>query len=72
MKYLVKHWISVDMIAEELIDEKEINTKTNHLGKYEEPSENATFEVIEYKIIRSSYEDDTKSNSSVKERISDK
>ena len=72
MKYLVKHWISVDMIAEELVDEKEINTKTNHLGKYEEPSENATFEVIEYKIIRSTYEDDTKSNSSIKERISDK
>ena len=72
MKYLVKHWISVDMIAEELVDEKEINTKTNYLGKYEEPSENATFKVIEYKIIRSSYEDDTKSNSSIKERISDK
>ncbi len=67
MKYLVKYWISVDMIAEELVDEKEINTKTNHLGKYEEPSENAKFEVIEYKIIRRSYEDDKKSNSSIKE-----
>ena len=35
MKYLVKHWLNVDMIAEEVIDETDINFKTNNLGKYE-------------------------------------
>ena len=27
MKYLVKHWLNVDMIAEEVIDEKELILK---------------------------------------------
>jgi hypothetical protein len=72
MKYLVKHWVSVDILAEELVDEKEIDIKTNLLGKYEEPTENAIIKVLNYKVIRRTYEDDSKSNDSSKERISNK
>ena len=72
MKYLVKHWVSVDILAEELVDEKEIDIKTNLLGKYEEPTENAIIKVLNYKVIRRTYEDDAKSNDSSKERISNK
>ena len=72
MKYLVKHWVSVDVLAEELVDEKDINVKLNDLGKYEEPTENATIKVLNYKVIRRTYEDDPKSNDSSKERISNK
>ena len=72
MKYLVKHWVSVDILAEELVDEKEIDIKTNCLSKYEEPTENATIKVLNYKVIRRTYEDDSKSNDSSKERISNK
>ena len=72
MKYLVKHWVSVDILAEELVDEKEIDIKTNLLSKYEEPTENATIKVLNYKVIRRTYEDDPKSNDSSKERISNK
>jgi hypothetical protein len=72
MKYLVKHWVSVDILAEELVDEKEIDIKTNCLSKYEEPTENAIIKVLNYKVIRRTYEDDSKSNDSSKERISNK
>jgi hypothetical protein len=58
MKYLVKHWVSVDILAEELVDEKEIDIKTNLLGKYEEPTENAIIKVLNYKVIRRTYEDE--------------
>lgn len=74
MKYLVKHWINVDMIAEEVIDEKEINFKTNNLGKYETPSNNAKYIVSDnIKVKRRTYEQyDKKSNISDKDRISNK
>ena len=72
MKYLVKHWVSVDILAEELVDEKEIDIKTNCLSKYEEPTENAIIKVLNYKVIRRTYEDEPKSNDSSKERISNK
>ena len=72
MKYLVKHWVSVDVLAEELFDEKYINVNLNYLGKYEEPTENATIKVLNYKVIRRTYEDDPKSNNSSKERTSNK
>ena len=41
MKYFVRHWITVDMIAEEVIDGDGVDLKTNNIGKYEEPSDNA-------------------------------
>ncbi len=74
MKYLVKHWLNVDMIAEEVIDETDINFKTNNLGKYETPSPNAKYIVNgDFKVKRRTYEEyDKKSNNSSKDRISNK
>ena len=57
MKYLVKHWINVDMIAEEVIEDDNINFKNNDLGKYKEPSPNAKYKVFDdIKITRTTYE----------------
>ena len=74
MKYLVKHWINVDMIAEEVIDETDINFKTNNLGKYETPSPNAKYIVNgDFKVKRRTYEEyDKKSNNSSKDGTSNK
>jgi len=72
MKYLVKHWINVDMIAEEVIDGDGVDFKNNNLGKYEEPSENANYVVSDYvKVKRRTIEDYVeKSDNSDKERTS--
>ena len=72
MKYLIKHWATVDILAEELIDEKDINIVKNNLGKYEEPSDKAIIKVLNVKVNRRTYEDDKKSNDSSKERTSNK
>ena len=72
MKYLIKHWISVDILAEELVDEKDLKIVNNHLGKYEEPSDKAIIKVLNVKVNRRTYEDDKKSNDSSKERTSNK
>jgi len=71
MKYLIKHWATVDVLAEELVDEKDINIVKNNLGKYEEPSDKAIIKVLNVKVNRRTYEDDKKSNDSSKERTSD-
>ena len=73
MKYKVRHWITVDMIAEEIIDGDGVDLKTNNLGKHEEPSEKATYIVSDYiKVKRRTIEDyDEKSDDSDKKRISD-
>ena len=62
------------MIAEEVIDETDINFKTNNLGKYETPSPNAKYIVNgDFKVKRRTYEEyDKKSNNSSKDRISNK
>jgi|TARA_A100001201_G_scaffold139769_1_gene132112 hypothetical protein len=72
MKYKVRHWINVDMIAEEVIDGDGVDFKTNDLGKYAEPSENANYVVSDYvKVKRRTIEDyDEKSDNSDKERTS--
>jgi len=74
-KYLIKHWVNVDIIAEKVVDESEINlTKNNDLGKYNEPTKNAKYKVLDtIKINRRSYEKyDEKPNNSSKESSSDK
>ena len=73
MKYLVRHWISVDMIAEEVIDGDGVDLKTNNIGKHEEPSDKASYIVSDYiKVKRRTIEDyDEKSDDSDKKRISD-
>ena len=73
MKYLVRHWINVDMIAEEVIDGNGVDLKTNNIGKHEEPSDKAKYIVSDYiKVKRRTIEDyDEKSDDSDKKRISD-
>jgi len=74
MKYKVKYWINVDAIAEEIIDEENIDFTTNDLGKYNEPTKNAKCKVFDgIKINRRSYEKyDEITNNSSKKRTSDK
>ena len=72
MQYLRKHWATVDVIAEELVDEKDINIVSNNLGKYEEPSDKAIIKVLNIKVNRRTYEDDKKSNDSIKDGTSNK
>ena len=73
MKYLVRDWINVDMIAEEVIDGDGVDLKTNNIGKHEEPSDKAKYIVSDYiKVKRRTIEDyDEKSDDSDKKRISD-
>ena len=71
MKYLIKHWATVDILAEEIVDDKDIKIVNNNLGKYEEPSDKAIIKVLNVKVNRRTYEDDKKSNNSSKERTSD-
>ena len=73
-KYLVRHWINVDVIAEKVIDESDINMQTNDLGKHNIPDGSFSFVVIEgnEKINRTTYEIyDESIKHSNKERISD-
>ena len=74
MKYKVIYWLNADFIAEEIIDEENINFKNNDLGKYNEPTKNAKYKVLDsIKIIRRSYEKyDEKPDISNKDRTSDK
>ena len=70
VKYLVRHWINVDVIAEKVVDEAEINTKTNDLGKHNIPDGSFSFVMIKdsEKINRTSYDisDETLNDSSKK------
>ena len=74
MKYLVKYWINVDMLAEEIVDSEHINIDTNDLGKFKAPSKNAKYKLLDtIKVERTSYEQyDTKSNISNKDRTRNK
>ena len=74
MKYKVTYWHNADFVAEEIIDEENINFKNNDLGKYNEPTKNAKYKVLDsIKIIRRSYEKyDEKPDISNKDRTSDK
>jgi len=74
MQYKVKYWMNVDVIAEEIIDSENINMDTNDLGKYNEPTKDAKYKILNsIKINRRSYEKyDEKPNNSSKESSSDK
>ena len=73
MKYLVRHWITVDMIAEEVIDGDGVDLKTNNLGKHEEPSDKATYIVSDYvKVKRRTIEDAENISNSITKRTSNK
>ena len=73
-QYLVKYWINVDMLAEEVVDSEYINIDTNDLGKFKEPSKKAKYTLIDtIKVKRTSYEQyDKKLNDSSKKPSSNK
>ena len=74
MKYKVKYWISVDFLAEEIIDADDFNSQSFNQGKYSEPSKNASYMVNDaIKINRRTFEEhDEKPDNSIKERTSNK
>ena len=74
-KYLIKHWVNVDVIAEKVVDESEINLTNNDLGKHKIPDVTFSFVMINNseKINRTTYEIyDEKLNDSSKEPPSNK
>ena len=74
MQYKVKYWMNVDVLAEEVIDSENINMDTNDLGKFNEPTKDAKYKILDsIKINRRSYEKyDEKLNDSSKKPSSDK
>jgi len=72
MKYKVKYWISVDFLAEEIIEADDFNTLSFNRGKYSDPSKNANYIVNDkIKVTRRTFEEyDEKPDNSIKERIS--
>jgi len=74
MKYKVKYWISVDFLAEEIIEADDFNSQSFNQGKYSEPSKNASYMVNDtIKINRRTFEEhDEKPDNSSKERTSNK
>ena len=75
MKYLIKHWCNVDVIAEKVVDESEINILQNDLKKHKTPDSTFSFVVVKdsEKINRTTYEKyDEKLNDSSKESPSNK
>ena len=75
MKYLIKHWFNVDVIAEKVVDESEIDSIKNDLKKHKTPDSTFSFVMVKdsEKIKRTTYEIyDEKLNYSSKESPSDK
>ena len=73
-KYLIRHWVNADFIAEKVVDESEINMNTNDIGKNKTPDGTFSFVMINNseKLNRTTYEIyDEKLNNSSKDRISD-
>ena len=74
-KYLVKHYVTADFLAEKLIDESEIDLEKNNLKQNTIPDGSFSFIMVEQseKLIRTTYEKyDESLNNSDKERTSDK
>ena len=74
MKYKVKYWISVDFLAEEIIEADDFNSQSLNQGKYSEPSKNASYIINDsIKINRRTFEEyDKKPDNSTKERTINK
>ena len=74
-KYLVRHYVTADFIAEKVVDETEIDTEKNNLKQNTIPDGTFSFIMVEQseKLIRTTYEKyDESLNNSDKERISHK
>ena len=75
VKYLIKHWVNVDVIAEKVVDESEINSINNDLKRHQIPDGTFSYVVIKNseKVNRTTYEIyDEKLNYGSKESSSDK
>jgi hypothetical protein len=74
-KYIIKHKITADFIAEAIVNEDEIDTEINDLKEYKKP--NSKFEYTMVKgtetVTQTNYElYDEKPDNSSKERTSNK
>jgi hypothetical protein len=74
-KYIIRHKITADFIAEAIVNEDEINTEINDLKEYNKP--NSKFEYTMVKgtetVTQTNYElYDEKPDNSSKERTSNK
>ena len=58
MKYLIKHWFNVDVIAEKVVDESEIDSIKNDLKEHKTPDSTFSFVMVKdsEKIKRTTYE----------------
>ena len=68
-KYLVRHYVTADFIAEKVVDESEIDSEKNNLKQNTIPDGSFSFIMVEQseKLIRTTYEKyDEKLNDSIK------
>ena len=74
-KYLVRHYVTADFLAEKIVNESELDTEKNNLKQNTIPDGSFSFIMVEQsaKLIRTTYEkyDESIINSD-KERISNK
>ena len=58
VKYLIRHWVNVDVIAEKVVDESEINIINNDLKKNQIPDGTFGYVMVNNseKINRTTYE----------------
>ena len=58
MKYLIKHWINVDVVAEKVVDQSEIDIKNNDLKKHSNLDSTFSFLMVKdsEKVKRTTYE----------------
>ena len=73
-KYLVRHYVTADFIAEKIVDESEIDSEKNNLKQNTIPDGSFSFIMVEQseKLIRTTYEKyDESLNNSDKKRTSD-
>jgi len=69
-KYLVKHWVTADFIAEKVVDESQLDQTKNDLKQNTIPDGSFSFVMIKgsEKLIRTTYEKyDEKLNYGTKE-----
>ena len=74
-RYLVKHWCNADFVMEKIVDESEIDTKTNDLKANAIPDGTFSFVMLKgtEQTIRTTYElYDEKLNDGSKNPASDK
>mgnify|MGYP003638963375 FL=1 len=75
MKYIIRHYLNVDVTAEVIVDESEIDINLNDLKEHKKPNSKCKFNVIKgnEKLIRTTYEKyDEKLNNSTKDGTSNK